>query len=578
MSTHKSIDRLCAVILACTVFLTLAFVNGEALGIQAASGAPGYADRLFDTGKVHTIDIVMDDWDGFIDTCENEEYASCSVIIDGEAYRNAGIRAKGNTSLSTVSSMGSDRYSFKIEFDQYDSAASYYGLDKLCLNNAIQDTTYMKDYLTYRMMADFGVDAPLCSYTYLTVNGEDWGLYLAVEGVEESFLRRNYGQDYGELYKPDSTGFGGGRGNGQGFDMADFQGRMDGAGSGPGTIPQGGGIAGGMGSSDVKLQYIDDDPDSYINIFDNAKTDVSEADQARLIQSLKILSEQTDIESAVNVEEVLRYFVVHNFVCNGDSYTGSMVHNYYLYEEDGRLSMIPWDYNLAFGTFQASDASSAVNSPIDTPVSGGSTDDRPMVDWIFSDENYTALYHQYFSEFLESTDFTALIDETAALIAPYVEKDPTKFYSVEEFESGVAALRTFCQLRAESVAGQLAGTIPSTAAGQSADRSTLVDASRLTLSDMGSMDNGRGGGMAGGFSVPQDSAGDFQGDFQPAGGFPDGAPQPPEGQNGGGRDFTRGMPDGAAPAQDGGVSGMIMLAVSLAVLLAGLLIAFKYRR
>ena len=55
------------------------------------------------------------------------------------------------------------------------------------------------------------------------VNGEYWGLYLAVEGVEEAFLERNYGEDYGELYKPDSLSFGGGRGNGQAFDMQDFE-------------------------------------------------------------------------------------------------------------------------------------------------------------------------------------------------------------------------------------------------------------------------------------------------------------------------------------------------------------------
>ena len=90
--------------------------------------------------------------------------------------------------------------------------------------------------------------------------------------------------------------------------------------------------------------------DSYANIFDSAKTEVSEADQNRLVQALKALGEG-DVEAAVDVDKVLRYFVVHNFVVNGDSYTGSMVHNYYLYEEDGLLSMIPWDYNLAFGTF-----------------------------------------------------------------------------------------------------------------------------------------------------------------------------------------------------------------------------------
>ena len=115
----------------------------------------------------------------------------CTVIIDGDTFRNVAIRAKGNTSLSSVASYGNNRYSFKIEFDHYDNANTYYGLDKICLNNIIQDNTYMKDYLTYQLMLSYDVNAPLCSYTYITVNGEDWGLYLAVEAVEEAFLQRN---------------------------------------------------------------------------------------------------------------------------------------------------------------------------------------------------------------------------------------------------------------------------------------------------------------------------------------------------------------------------------------------------
>lgn len=65
---------------------------------------------------------------------------------------------------------------------------------------------------------------------------------------------------------------------------------------------------------------------------------------------------------------MIRYFVVHNYVCNDDSYTGMMVHNYYLYENDGELAMVPWDYNLGFGTFGSADASSTVNTPIDTGI------------------------------------------------------------------------------------------------------------------------------------------------------------------------------------------------------------------
>ena len=223
MSTHKHIDKICCVAVAFALVITVLFMNGKSLGIVSAGKSLGYESRLFATDRVHTIDIVMNDWEGFIETCENEEYSMCSVVIDGENYSNIGIRAKGNTSLSNVSQMDSDRYSFKLEFDQYDSTKSYHGLDKISLNNIIQDNTYMKDYLVYRMMGEFGVAAPLCSYVYITVNGEDFGLYLAVESIEESFLQRNYGNDYGELYKPDSMSFGGGRGNGKDFDFSEFE-------------------------------------------------------------------------------------------------------------------------------------------------------------------------------------------------------------------------------------------------------------------------------------------------------------------------------------------------------------------
>ena len=171
MSTSKHFDKICCIVLCFTLVITLLFMNAEKFGVKASANTMGYENRLFDTSRVHTIDIVMDDWDGFLSTCTNEEYTICNLVIDGEAYKNVGIRAKGNTSLSSVASYGNNRYSFKIEFDQYDDTKSYYGLDKLCLNNIIQDTTYMKDYLVYQMMGEFGVAAPLCSYAYITVNG-----------------------------------------------------------------------------------------------------------------------------------------------------------------------------------------------------------------------------------------------------------------------------------------------------------------------------------------------------------------------------------------------------------------------
>ena len=597
MSTHKYFDRIVCVVVVLALLLTVLFMNGEALGIPSAERTMGYENSLFDYTRVHTIDIVADGWEEFLQTCTDEEYITCAAVIDGEAYKNIAIRAKGNTSLSSVKNYGNDRYSFKLEFDHYDSGITYHGLDKLCLNNLIQDNTLMKDFLVYRMMAEMGVPAPLCSFAFVTVNGADWGLYLAVEAVEDSFLQRNYGSDHGELYKPDSMSFGGGRGNGKDFDMDEFTAveggfdpskffggdfdfgeitenlpdeikeqmpeefdpsqmfggdgsfdfggmpqmggfdpsQMNGGQRGErpqnsesgeresSTLPEesgergdrtdrenggfggfGGGF-GGMGSSDVKLQYTDDDPDSYSNIFGNAKTDVSEADEQRLIAALKRLGESD--ASAVDTEDVIMYFVVHNFVCNGDSYTGGMIHNYYLYEEDGVLSMLPWDYNLAFGAFDGgNDATSVVNAPIDTPVSGTTGEgDRPMVAWIFSDEQYTELYHEYFGQFLNDWFVNGraeqLISDTVELIAPYVEKDPTGFCTYEEFISGAEALKEFVALRAESVQGQLDGTIPATADGQNGS-DALIDASHISIAAMGSM-----GDMGGHGGRPDDIGG-----------------------------------------------------------------------
>lgn len=530
MSTSKHFNRICAVVMVLCLAVTLMLCFPDAVGIQAASKTLGYESRLFDTSYVHSIDIVMDDWDSFIENCESEEYSSCAVVIDGESYKNIAIRAKGNTSLSQVANYGNDRYSFKLEFDHYSDSTTYHGLDKLCLNNIIQDNTYMKDYLCYTMMNYAGVSSPLCSFAFITVNGEDWGLYLAVEAVEDSFLERNY-DSTGNLYKPDSMSMGGGRGNGKDFDQDDFDfSKFDKSNTENDTSdssdtssktdfqpPQMGNLGGGkgdkggfggMGSDDVKLIYTDDDFDSYENIFDSAKTDITDSDKTRLINSLKVLNSD-DAASAVDVDAVIKYFAVHNFVCNFDSYTGSMIHNYYLYENDGILSMIPWDYNLAFGGFVGgSDSTSMINYPIDSPVSGGDTDSRPMLAWIFSDEEYTELYHEALSEFIanyfENGYFGEEIDRVTALISPYVEKDPTKFCTYDEFTAGAAALKEFCTLRAESVRGQLDGTIPSTSDAQTEDSSALISGSSVSISAMGSMNGGgMGGGMQnGGFGTP----------------------------------------------------------------------------
>ena len=462
MVTHKHIDKICigAAILA-TLFALLLWMAGDT-GIFKAGADPEYAKRLFDDDRVHTVDIRIDDWENFIEDAPREEYTSCTAVIDGEEFRNIGLRAKGNNSLSLTEEYDLTRYSLKLEFDHFTDGGNYFGLDKLSLDASFQDNSYMKTYAAYDMMKFMGVPAPLCSYTRVTVNGSDWGIFLAIEEPEEAFARRNFGKNHGQLYKPD------------------YHSLQD-------------------ENADVALRYSGDDPDSYPGIFNRAKFAVSEADKQRLIQSLKTLATGEDLETAVNVDEVLRYFAVQVFVMNWDSYLGPTGHNYFLYEEDGILSILPWDYNLAFGTYALGmtnpmkDPNILINYPINTPAEGEVMLKRPLYHNLMQQDEYFSLYHSYLNELLtdyvESGRFEKMLRETEKKIAPYVRKDPTAFCSYEDHRTAVDTLEEVVLLRAESVRGQLEGTIPATLEGQREHPEDKIDASAVRLTDLGDFED-----------------------------------------------------------------------------------------
>lgn len=195
----------------CLAAVLFAGELAEALG--GGGVAVEYATELFDTDTPMTVNILMNeaDWEDMLANATAEEYYQCDVEINGETFYRVGVRPKGNTSLTSIASdPTTDRYSFKLEFDQYVEGQTCYGLDKLVLNNGYADATNnMKEALIYDMFQYLGADASLYNYAVIYVNGEYWGVYLALEAVEDSFLLRNYGAESGELYKPDSMNIGG---------------------------------------------------------------------------------------------------------------------------------------------------------------------------------------------------------------------------------------------------------------------------------------------------------------------------------------------------------------------------------
>lgn len=510
MIRKKWIDAVAVagIVFALLLSVTLTYFP-QVFALEAKGITMQYETELFDREKIMTVDILMDDadWEDMLENAVQEEYYRCDVVINGKTYYNVGIRPKGNTSLTQVANDDTtDRFSFKLEFDHYDSSQSCMGLDKLVLNNMISDNTYCKEYLSYSIMEYLGVETSLYSYASVSRNGENWGLYFALEAMEESYARRVFGNTYGELYKPENVGMGG----------------M-------------GGFGGGDGSD---LAYTDDDPDSYQAIFDAAVFDPSKSDKTRLIQALKNISEGTDLDRYMDVDAMLRYIAANVFLVNDDSYFGTMLHNYYLYEEDGRLTMLPWDYNLAFGGFQSHDADAAVNRGIDDVVSGGNLESRPMIGKILEVQEYKEQYYGYLEElisgYFESGRFAEEMDKLEALIDSYVKEDPTAFCSYEEYVEAREMLELFCEKRAESIRRQLDGTLAGTASSQT-DEDKVATAG-LQLSGMGMQG---GGGFGGGREGMR------------GGDFPDNAAQPPDFPAADGK--TEGtVPEGIQPPGEGG--------------------------
>ena len=505
------------------------------LPATALADDSSYAETLFDRSSLIEIDIQMDDaaWDNMIATAEDEEYSSCNLVVNGVTYENVGIRPKGNSSMMTVTRNDSERYSWRIKFDKYEKKQTCDGLDILILNNGFHDPGNLNEAISYDMYAFLDADASLYNYAVVYHNGEYFGVYLALEGVDESFAERNYGRDYGELYKPEMGGGMGnnrnnaerggafGRASGEASDRTSAEASAETAtesptreaaasqepsaevsASGESNGERSGGASresrgsfggGGFGGSDaLALNYVGDDLESYQGIWDSAKFNSDEEDYARVVEALKHVCQGDDIAGYLDVDNVLKYFAIQTFIYNHDGLTGNVAHNYYLYEQDGRLNLIPWDLNESFTV--SGDGSDFVNFPIDTPFTVNDLSQRSFFMALLENGEYLAQYHEYLRQLSEEYVLGGGLEETVTRIRGQidglVETDPTKFADYATYEGKADGLMTVIALRAESVLGQLSGEIPATRDGQKAEPEKLLDTSGADLSGLSSSGSG----------------------------------------------------------------------------------------
>ncbi len=560
----------------------------------SAAKKKSYEETLFDRSAPIQVNIIIDDatWDNMIATAEDEVYSACDVEINGEMYENVAIRPKGNSSLTSVQTSNSERFSWRIKFDKYEKKQTCDGLDVLILNNGFKDPGQLREAIAYDMYAFLEADASLYNYAVVSVNGEYFGCYLALECVDEAFAERNYGEDYGELYKPEvigrnkdeaaegedaaaegeaaataddgaSSGDSSGEpaaADGEQPAAADADGASSGDSSGDaatenGEMPaaptdadaassgepaaadgeqpaaaattegddssfggssgeanadanaadDGFGASSGGGAKDneslaMALNYVGDELADYEGIWESAKFNSDEDDYEQVVEALKHICAGEDIDEYLDVDNVLKYFAIQTFIYNHDGLTGNVTHNYYLYEKSGVLNLIPWDMNESFTV--DGDGSDYVNFPIDTPFTVDDLSERSFFMALLEDEECLAKYHEYLRQLSEEYALGGVFEQTMnsirAMIDDLVKDDPTKFCTYEEYEAAVVSINYAVTLRAQSVLGQLDGTIPSTRDGQAAEPDKLLDTSGADFSGL-SGGVGIGGGGMGGF-------------------------------------------------------------------------------
>ena len=196
---------------------------------QAAVLHTDQSDFMFDRERVLEVSIRIDqgDWDAlrveerdvlglitspvcgsapFSEIGMQYLYYSSEVSVDGKIFQNVGVRKKG-----FFGSLSTTKPSFKVKFDEFVGGQQLNSMDRLTLNNNLQDPAHITQCLGYDLMRKAGIPAPRCNFSHVTVVAIDGAtetvvvdsLYSHIDSIKDPFLRKHFGsdQDQGRLYE-----------------------------------------------------------------------------------------------------------------------------------------------------------------------------------------------------------------------------------------------------------------------------------------------------------------------------------------------------------------------------------------
>jgi hypothetical protein len=159
---------------------------------------PNRSDTFFGRGEIPRLKIEIAESELERLNQNHREYVRATLIEnDKSKYQSVGIKLKG----AAGSFRGlDDRPALTLNFDKFRDGQKFHGLDKIHLNNSVQDASYLNEIICSELFLAAGVPTPRTTHARVWLNGRDLGFYVLKEGFDKTFLKRYFKDPTGNLY------------------------------------------------------------------------------------------------------------------------------------------------------------------------------------------------------------------------------------------------------------------------------------------------------------------------------------------------------------------------------------------
>ena len=318
---------------------------------------------------------------------------------------NVGVKLKGG--IGSARPLG-EKPGFSFKTNEFVKGQSLHGVKKFMMNNAVQDPSFLSEYVAYEIWRRAGVPARRATHARVRLNGEYLGVYVVAESYEGGFLDRSFADGKGNLYEGSP----------------------------------------GVDLTDVDAMELD------------TNTGVNDRSDLRALAAVLLATPDDGfvaaLEGVLDVEEFLRYWAVEALLDHWDGYAAQNAedaaspgpNNYYAYHDPstGLFSLLPWGADQCL--VRAEISALAPPQPLSL-----------LAQRCFEDAGLRARYVDHLRSALAAWDpeeLDARAEAAYERIAGSVsEDDQNPAVSFAAFRAAVTSLRSFLRTRPATVLSQL---------------------------------------------------------------------------------------------------------------------------